>query len=98
MATAWNTDLKKLVSAFFHPAAEAVDAWAVDWNRWTDVYLFPPPIAGAEGVGKHPPISGEAHSSPKRSPGVFQPQNLPRPLVKGFNLTLPPRQRVRGSW
>ena len=58
----------------------------------------PSPIAGAEGVGEHPPISGVAHSSPKRSPGVFHPQNLPRPFVKVFNLTFPSRQRVRGNW
>ena len=43
MATPWNAVLKKFVSALFHPAAEAVDAWALDWNRWTDVYLPPPP-------------------------------------------------------
>ena len=43
MATPWNAVLKKFVSALFHPAAEAVDAWALDWNRWTDVYLSPLP-------------------------------------------------------
>ena len=43
MATPWNAVLKDFVCPFFHPEAQAIDAWAVDWNRWDHIFLFPPP-------------------------------------------------------
>ena len=41
-ATLLNRKVPTFVSVFSHPEAMAVDAFAVDWNRWDQIYLFPP--------------------------------------------------------
>ena len=43
MATPYNRLLPVFVSPFPHPQALAVDVKMVDWNRWSIVYMFPPP-------------------------------------------------------
>ena len=43
MATPFNRLLPTFVSPFHHPQEEAVDVKMVDWNRWSIVYVFPPP-------------------------------------------------------
>ena len=98
MATPWNAILKEFVSPFFHPEAEAIDAWAVDWNRWTDVYLFPPPSQLQKVLESLRLFRGKLTLVMRDHPVSFIPQDLPRPLVKVFTLTFPPQQRVRGVW
>ena len=31
------------ISPFSHPKATAVDAMMADWNKWEEIYVFPPP-------------------------------------------------------
>ena len=38
-----NNKLPIFVSPFAHPKATAVDALAISWNQWSNIYLFPPP-------------------------------------------------------
>jgi hypothetical protein len=42
-ATLRNNKLPIFVSPFAHPEAEATNAFTLDWNTWTFVYIFPPP-------------------------------------------------------
>ena len=42
MATIYNRKVESFVSPFPHPAAAAIDVLTVDWNRWNQVYVFPP--------------------------------------------------------
>ena len=41
MATIHNRKVGMFVSPLPHPAAAAVDVKSVDWNNWTQVYVFP---------------------------------------------------------
>ena len=41
-ATAENRVLPDFVSPFYHPQATAMDAFALDWDQWDTIYLFPP--------------------------------------------------------
>lgn len=38
-----NNKLDTFVSPYDHPDAVAVDALSLDWRRWQQLYLFPPP-------------------------------------------------------
>ena len=42
MATFHNRKVETFVSPLPHPAAAAIDVITVDWNRWNQVYVFPP--------------------------------------------------------
>ena len=42
MATHANTQLQTFVSPLPHPQAAGVDVFLVDWNKWSQIYLFPP--------------------------------------------------------
>ena len=43
MATPFNNKLECFTSPFNHPRAFAEDAFMVDWNQWSKIYIFPPP-------------------------------------------------------
>ena len=38
-----NNKLKLFASQFCHPTTPLTDALQIDWNRWNQLYLFPPP-------------------------------------------------------
>ena len=42
MATIHNRKVETFVSPLPHPAAAAIDVMTVDWNRWNQMYVFPP--------------------------------------------------------
>ena len=42
MAMIHNRKVESFVSPLPHPAAAAIDVLTVDWNRWNQVYVFPP--------------------------------------------------------
>ena len=42
MATVYNRKVETFMSPLPHPAAAAIEVKTVDWNRWSQVYIFPP--------------------------------------------------------
>ena len=98
MATPWNAVLKDFVCPFFHPEAQAIDAWAVDWNRWDHIFLFPPPSQVPKVLENLRLFQGRMVLILRDHPILMIPQDLPRPLSKVFPLMFPPQQRVRGVW
>ena len=42
MSAIHNRKVETFVSPLPHPAAAAIDVKTVDWNRWKQVYVFPP--------------------------------------------------------
>lgn len=43
MATPLNNQLPSFVTPFYHPGAIATNALTIDWNQWSQIYMFPPP-------------------------------------------------------
>ena len=98
MATAFNWRVPIFVSPFDHPEACAVDARSINWNVWSTVYVFPPPIMLKEILPKIMQFEGTIV--------VVARPALPDPIHDLMYSTAesilpllePPRQMVRGKW
>jgi len=42
MATPLNNKLPRFICPFQHPLAEEVDAMTIDWNKFQQIFIFPP--------------------------------------------------------
>ena len=98
MATPFNSILEKFVSPFLHPQAVAVDAWAINWNQWQEVYCFPPPSQVPKLLDSLALYRGKMTLVLRDHPLLFIPPRLRNSLVKISPLSRPPRQLVRGTW
>ena len=98
MATPYNAILGVFISPFDHPSARGVDVWSLDWNQWSEVYLFPPPSQVAKVFQTLRSFKGKMTLILRSHPLLFLPKDLPRQIVPVFPLTHPPRQLVRGVW
>ena len=92
-----NFKVQKFFCPFRHPLAEAVDALAQDWNRFKQVWLFPPPnLIGlvAEKLRAYQGGVGVLVISSKLELLRAFPR---RCMLRELILTSPPRQKVLGA-
>lgn len=83
-----NHKLPVFVSPFAHPKAAAVDALAISWNQWNNLYLFPPPELLLKVAQRLETFQGKVITiAPSRSTAPWFPilSHLCRPL--SFNPT-----------
>ena len=97
-ATPFNAKLRVFVSPFPHPRATETDALAQDWNRWKEIYLFPPHALLSKVLAKLQNFRGRAvviARPPATDPLTTE---LARRAIDMWCLNKAPVQQVRGQW